>query len=126
MAYDEQLADRGRNALSPRKGLRPETLPEGLRPEAPEGLMEKKVFGGLSFMLRGNMCCGVIGEDLVVRVGPDQHEQLLAEPHARPMDFTGRSMKGFVYVGPGGYRSDEALARWVKRGVDFALSLPSK
>ncbi len=117
MPYDEQLAGRVRNALRRH---------DGLRPEAPEGVTEKKMFGGLSFMLRGNMCCGVTGEDLVVRVGPDQHEQLLAKPHARPMDFTGRAMKGFVFVGPGGYRNDEALARWVQRGVEFALSLPAK
>ena len=109
MAYDEALADRVRHVLGRHKEL-----------------TEKKMFGGITFMLRGNMCCGVTKEDLVVRVGAEQYEKVLVEPHARPMDFTGRSMKGFVYVGPGGYRSDEALARWVKRGVDFALSLPAK
>ena len=109
MAYDEQLADRVRNVLGPRRGF-----------------IEQKMFGGLCFMVRGNMCCGIVKDDLMVRVGPDQYERLLAEPYARLMDFTGRAMKGFVFVGPEGYRSDEALAKWVKRGVDFALSLPAK
>ena len=109
MAYNEKLADRIRNVLARH-----------------EGLTEKKMFGGISFMLRGNMCCGVVREDLVVRVGPEQYEEALAEPHARPMDFTGRPLKGMIYVGPGGYRSDEALVKWVRRGVDLAASLPSK
>jgi len=72
------------------------------------------------------MCCGVVKDDLVVRVGPEQYDTILAQPHARPMDFTGRPLKGFVYVGPAGYRSDQALAIWVERGVDFAASLPPK
>jgi len=84
------------------------------------------MFGGLSFLLRGNMCCGVVRDDLVVRVGPEEHDKALAEAHARPMDFTGRPLKGLVYVGPGGYGSDEALADWVARGVRFATSLPAK
>ncbi len=109
MAYDEQLVDRIRNVLVRHKGLE-----------------EKKMFGGLTFMLRGNMCCGVDKDNLMIRVGPDQYEQVLAEPHARPMDFTGRSLRGMVYVGPDGYRSDEGLVKWVQRGVDFALSLPPK
>ena len=109
MAYNGQLADRVRNVLV-----------------RYEGLIEQKMFGGLCFMLRGNMCCGIVKDDMIVRVGPDQYERLLAEPYARPMDFTGRAMKGFVFVRPDGYRSDEALAKWVKRGVDFALSLPAK
>lgn len=109
MAYDEKLADRIRKVLS-----------------AHSGLSEKRMFGGIAFMLRGNMCCGVVKDDLMVRVGPGQYEKLLAEPHARPMDFTGRPMTGFVYVGPGGYRSDQALAKWVERGVDFVASLPPK
>ena len=106
MAYNEELADRVRGSLSGRKDL-----------------AEKKMFGGLSFMVAGSMACGVIKDDLVVRVGPDSHEDALAQPHARPMDFTGRPMKGMVYVGPEGCRTDEALARWVRRGADFAASL---
>ena len=109
MAYDEQLAGRVRGVLARRKDV-----------------SEKKMFGGLSFMLGGNMCCGVDKDNLMIRVGPDQHEAALAQPHARPMDFTGRPLRGMVYVGPDGYRSDEALVKWVQRGVDFALSLPPK
>jgi TfoX/Sxy family transcriptional regulator of competence genes len=109
MAYDQQLASRIRNALARH-----------------EGLTEKKMFGGISFMLHGNMCCGVVRDDLVVRVGPDLYEEAVMEPHARPMDFTGRPLKGFVYVGSGGHRSDETLAKWLKRGVDLTASLPPK
>ena len=109
MAYDEQLAGRVRDVLARRKDV-----------------SEKKMFGGLSFMLGGNMCCGVDEGNLMVRVGPEQYETALAQPHARPMDFTGRPLKGMVYVDPEGYRTDAALAAWVKRGVDFAASLPAK
>jgi TfoX/Sxy family transcriptional regulator of competence genes len=109
LAYNEQLAARVRELLARH-----------------DGLTEKRMFGGISFMLRGNMCCGVVRDDLIVRVGPEQHEATLMEPHARPMDFTGRPMKGAVYVGPGGYASDRDLAKWVQRGVDFAASLPAK
>ena len=109
MAYDEQLADRVRGVLARRKDV-----------------SEKKMFGGLSFMLGGNMCCGVDKDNLMIRVGPEQYETALAQPHARPMDFTGRPLKGMVYVDPEGYRTDAALAAWVKRGVGFAASLPAK
>jgi TfoX/Sxy family transcriptional regulator of competence genes len=109
MTYDEKLAGRVRRALARRKGL-----------------AEKKMFGGISFMVGGNMCCGVVNDDLVVRVGLEDYEKALAEPHARPMDFTGRPLKGFVFVGPDGYRTDKALSTWLKRAVDFAASLPVK
>ena len=109
MAYDEELAERVRRALTPR-----------------EGLVEKKMFGGIAFMLRGNMCCGIVRNDLMVRVGPERHEEALAQPHARPMDFTGRAMKGMVYVGPEGLRSDADLNAWLRRGVEFAETLPPK
>ncbi len=109
MAYDQQLAEHIRKLLARQ-----------------DGVSEKKMFGGISFLLRGNMCCGVVGDDLVVRVGPDGYEDALAQPHARPMDFTGRPLKGLVYVGPGGSSGDDALRAWVKRGVDFAASLPPK
>ena len=109
MAYDEKLADRIRAVLV-----------------AHNGLTEMRMFGGIAFMLRGNMCCGLVKDDLMIRVGREQYEKLLAEPHGRPMEFTGRPMRGFVYVGPDGYRSDRALAKWVERGVDFAASLPPK
>ena len=109
MSYDERLADRVRDVLARQ-----------------EGLTEKKMFGGLSFMLHGNMCCGIVKDDLMVRVGPEGHEEALIRPHVRPMDFTGRPLTGMVYVGPEGYRSDDALIEWVERGVDFAASLPPK
>jgi len=77
-------------------------------------------------MLRGNVCCGVVKATLMVRVGPEQYEKALAEPHTRQMDFTSRPLKGFVYVGPAGYKTDEALRAWVQRAVAFVLSLPAK
>jgi len=109
VAYDEELAERIRRALAGRKGL-----------------SEKKMFGGIAFMLRGNMACGIVRDQLMVRVGPEQYDDALARPHARPMDFTGRPMKGMVYVGPEGLRSDADLAGWLRRGVEFAASFPPK
>ena len=109
MAYNEHLASRIREALDDR-----------------EDITEKKMFGGLSFMLAGNMCCGIVGDDLVVRVGPEGHEKALAEPHARPMDFTGRSLKGMVYVASEGFETDKGLEYWLGQGLSFALSLPPK
>lgn len=72
------------------------------------------------------MCCGVIKEDLVVRVGPERYEKALRRPHARPMDFTGRPLTGYVYVSPAGYKGDESLRMWVEWGVDFVSGLPVK
>ena len=109
MAYDEELAERVRRALTPH-----------------EGLSEKKMFGGIAFMLRGNMCCGIVRDQLMVRVGPERYDDALARPHARPMDFTGRPMKGMVYVGPEGLRSDADLSEWLRRGAEFAAALPPK
>lgn len=109
MAYDEKLAARVRGALAGRRGV-----------------AEKKMFGGVAFMLRGHMCCGVTKDDLVIRVGPRRYEEALAHPHARPMDFTGRPLRGFVFVSPSGYKNDKALAKWVTKAVDFASSLPAK
>jgi TfoX/Sxy family transcriptional regulator of competence genes len=109
VAYDERLAKRIRRALSGR-----------------EGLSEKKMFGGIAFMLNGNMCCGIVGDELMLRVGRERFEETLARPHARPMDFTGRPMKGMVYVGPEGIKSDADLAAWLGRGAEFAATLPPK
>lgn len=83
------------------------------------------MFGGLCFTVGGHMCCGVAGHDLVVRVGPARYLEALAAPHARPMDFTGRPLKGFVYVGPAGYRAAD-LTKWIRRALSFAGSLPPK
>ncbi len=109
MAYDETLAQRIRELMADKHSV-----------------VEKRMFGGIAFMLRGNMCCGIVSDDLMVRVGPERHEEALAQPHARPMDFTGRPMKGMVYVGLEGLRSDADLNAWLRRGVEFAESLPPK
>lgn len=109
MAYDEGLAQRVREALTDRSDAH-----------------EKKMFGGLCFLLSGNMCCGIVGDELMLRVGPDRYESVLARPHAREMDFTGRAMRGMVYVGTDGLETDEALAAWLKPAVDFAGGLPPK
>ncbi len=109
MAYDEQLADRIRTLLA-----------------AFPGAAERKMFGGLAFLLRGNMCCGVVGAELMVRVGRDSYEAALHEPHAREMDFTGRPLSGFIYVAAEGLVSEGDLRAWVERGARFAESLPAK
>jgi TfoX/Sxy family transcriptional regulator of competence genes len=109
MAYDEVLANRVRQALS-RDG----------------DFDERRMFGGLAFMVGGHMCCGVVGSELMVRVGPDAYARALAAPHARPMDFTGRPLTGMVYVAPPGFRSERALAAWVGRGRRFVGSLPRR
>lgn len=109
MAFDELLAERVRELLSARNGL-----------------AERKMFGGIAFMLGGNMAVGVIGEDLMVRLDPADAEKALTEPHVRPMDFTGKPSKGMIYVDPGGTEADADLASWVEAGADFAASLPPK
>ena len=109
MPYDEELADRVREVLSAR-----------------ERLTERKMFGGIAFMVAGNMACGIVGDDLMVRVGPDLHHDALTRPHVREMDFTGRPSKGMVYVGPPGLADDDDLRLWVRLGVAYATSLPQK
>ena len=89
-------------------------------------LKVKKMFGGLCYLVNGNMALGLTGEDLMIRVGQADHEAALAEPHAREMDFTGKALKGFIYVGPAGHEQDEGLKHWVEKGLSFALSLPPK
>jgi hypothetical protein len=105
MAYDETLAERVRVALALRAPI------------------EKKMFGGLAFMIDGAMCCGVVGRDLMVRVGPEALAAALARPHTRVMDFTGRPSRGMVYVGPGGTGTARGVAAWVARGLAFVESL---
>ena len=109
MAYDEEVAYRIRESLADQ-----------------DGVTEKKMFGGLAFMVNGHMCCGLAKGELMVRVGPEQYEESLAQPHAREMDFTGRPMKGMIYVDSAGYESDEDLQTWVDRGLAFVTSLPAK
>jgi TfoX/Sxy family transcriptional regulator of competence genes len=109
MAFDEQLADRIR----------------ALTRDRPD-IAERKMFGGLAFLVRGHMCCGIVGSDLMVRVGPDAFEDALANAHVRPMDFTGRPSKGMVYVAPAGMRTASALRKWIERGLRFAETLPAR
>ena len=94
--------------------------------EERDDISERKMFGGLALMLANNMCVGVIGDTLMVRVGPEAYEVTLLEPYVREMDFTGKPLRGFVYVATEGIADDEALAAWVARGVEFAASLPAK
>ncbi len=91
-----------------------------------QNAVEKKMFGGLTFLLDGRMSVGIIDDDLVLRVGKEQHEKALALPGARPMDFTGKPMKGFVYVGPAGWQKDATLKKCVDMSVGFVSSLPKK
>lgn len=109
MAFSEKLAERIRQQLNDEPGV-----------------VEKKMFGGLAFLVNGNMSCGVVGEDLMVRVGAEAYEAALAEPDAREMDFTGRPMKGMIYVSADGIRTARRLAFWVQMGLKFARSLPAK
>jgi len=109
MAYDEGLAQRIRELVE-RDGT----------------LTERRMFGGLCFLLDGNMCFGIVGSELMVRVGRDAYEDALAVPHAREMDFTGRSMRGFVYVAEDGLGEDGDLRAWLGRGLAHAASLPPK
>jgi TfoX/Sxy family transcriptional regulator of competence genes len=90
------------------------------------GLTERKMFGGIAFMLHGHMCCGVIKEDLVLRLGAAGADEALGQPFTRPMDFTGRPMKGYVYVAPAGIPTAAALGSWLRCAVTFAQSLPAK
>lgn len=109
MAYDEALAVRVRQALRGRRSL-----------------VEKKMFGGVAFMLAGNMCCGITGSRLFVRLAPADAQAALAEPHTQVFEANGRPMKGWVVVTEPGLSSDEALARWVGRGAALAATLPAK
>ena len=109
MAYDEGLAQRLREQLSDRSGV-----------------VEKKMFGGLAFMLNGNMCVGVVDDTLMARVGPDQYVDGLKQKYALEMDFTGKPMKGFIYVEPKGIETDSQLHYWVSLCEKFVLSLPTK
>jgi TfoX/Sxy family transcriptional regulator of competence genes len=109
MAYDEGLAERVREVLADNPNIK-----------------EKKMFGGIAFMLGGNMACGLIKEDLLVRIGPEKYEKALVQKGAIEMDFTGRPSKGTVLVSAEGYEDDKKLIAWIKQGVDYARSLPAK
>ena len=108
MAYDEELADRVRVVLADEPGL-----------------TERKMFGGLAFMIGGNMACGIVQDELMLRLGAEGADAALDEPHVREMDFTGRPMTGMVYVERAGL-DDAGLRRWVEQTAAFARSLPPK
>ena len=109
MAFDENLADRIRKGLGRKKGIE-----------------EKKMFGGLGFLLNGNMLVGVWKNSLIARVGPDGYEDALLEPHVKEFDITGKRMKGWVLVEPEGVEDDDQLSGWVQRAVKFVGKLPAK
>jgi TfoX/Sxy family transcriptional regulator of competence genes len=106
MAYDEKLADRIRNLLG-----------------ASGEFDERKMFGGIAFMVDGHMCCGIVDQTLMLRVGAEGYEAALRRPHTRMMDFTGRPLKGFIYVDPPGLKTRPALAAWLNRGLTFIQDL---
>lgn len=109
MSYDEGLAERVREVMSDRPDV-----------------SEKKMFGGLCLLVSGNMCCGILGDTLMARVGPDQYDECLMLPHARQMDFTGRPLKGMLYVDPEGIAEDDELKAWIDRCLVFVRALPPK
>ncbi len=109
MAYDQRVADRIRHALGPRRDV-----------------TEKKMFGGIAFLVDGKMFVGLAGDDLMVRVGPDRYQAALAERHVRPMDFTGKPMVGYVFVSPEGIATARALRKWLDRALAFVATVEKK
>lgn len=109
MAYDEILCQRVRNLLGARTAF-----------------VETKLMGGLVFMVDGNMCCGVTGTSVLVRVGEAMRDSALAKPHTRRMEFNGRSPKGFIFVGAKGCTTDKALSNWLQQALAFIATLPPK
>lgn len=109
MAFDEGLAERIRDHFHDRNDVE-----------------EKKMFGGLCFMVSNHMCCGIVKDMLMARVGPDNYEKCLVKKYASEMDFTGKAMKGMIYVSPEGLESDSDLASWLNICIDFIESLPPK
>src|SRR5262249_24549372 len=109
MAFDESLAARIRDALARKKGVE-----------------EKKMFGGVGFLLHGNMLVGVWKDSLIARLGPDNHDDALLEPHVQEFDITGRPMKGWVMVGQEGVGEDDQLKDWIGRATRFVKTLPAK
>lgn len=109
MPYDEILAVKVRQLLGRRKNL-----------------VEKKMFGGVGFLLDGNICCGVWKEFLILRLGPDAARQVLCEEHTRPFDITGKPMRGWAMVEPAGWRDAARFRRWIAWAVEFTELLPAK
>jgi TfoX/Sxy family transcriptional regulator of competence genes len=109
MAFDETLAGRIRDALARKSGVE-----------------EKKMFGGVGFLLSGNMLVGVWKDSLIVRLGPEKGDEALLEPHVKEFDITGRAMKGWVLVAPEGVEDDDRLQEWIERAMEFVKTLPAK
>src|ERR1700682_2204941 len=109
MAFSEALAGRIRQALARRKNVE-----------------DKKMFGGIGFLLNGNMLVGVWKDSLIARLGPEQGDEALLEPHVKEFDITGRAMKGWVLVAPEGVEDDHQLSAWIQRAVKFVGTLPAK
>ena len=109
MAYDQLLADRVRPLLSRKRNF-----------------AEKKMFGGVGFLLRGNMCVGVWKEFLIVRLGVERQEAVMSEPYVLPFDITGKPMRGWAMIEPDGLQNEKNLQRWVEAAVDFVAALPDK
>jgi hypothetical protein len=109
MAFDESLAARIRDALARKKGVE-----------------ERKMFGGVGFLLHGNLLVGVWKDALIARLGPEEGEEALREPHVKEFDITGRAMKGWVLVGPEGVPDDEQVTAWIERATQFVRTLPAK
>ena len=109
MAFDAGLAERLRELLQPRRGI-----------------TERKMFGGLAFMSHGHMFVGVLGDSLMARVGPSERASALMKRHVREMDFTGKPMKGYVFVDAAGLESDSDLEHWVSACLRFVATLPAK
>jgi len=109
MAYHRPTADRVQNALGQKTDLN-----------------AIKMFGGIAFMVRGNMCCGVLDDGLILRLGPVLGQQTLVLPHTHPFDFTGKPMKSIITVKPAGFESDEDLDQWLNMALEFCLTLPPK
>ena len=90
------------------------------------GVTQKRMFGGLAFMLHGNLCCGVMKDRIMLRLGPEGLNAALHPPHTEPMDFTGHPMKSMFYVRPEGYESDADLEMWIEKAIRFGRTLPPK
>lgn len=109
MAYDEKLAARLSKVFADNKNV-----------------VEKKMFGGIAYMYKDHMCVGIVDDMLMVRVGPLQYDEALSEKYVKPMDFTGKPMKGYVYVDPQGVKTDKSLRKWINAGIKFTETLPPK
>ena len=109
MAYDEKVAERLSKVFAGNKDV-----------------VEKKMFGGIAYMYKDHMCVGIIDDMLMVRVGPEKYESALSEKYVKPMDFTGRPMKGYIYVEPPGFKTEKNLIKWINLGIDFVKTLPPK